>query len=175
MKDLMETWRKTVALHEAQTDIKPVGCKIIKRETKRQAFLKKMPVRLGGGQKKKMKITKTETWECDAVEVPKHARSVPAPKVIDSKEHPTVPVKVEDKQGNVFPDFVDELLDQQKLKESLKRKIRIVIGNGKRNVKSNLCRNDRSSVLSRVNTRDHTKGAEAILKNRRKNGTKGTD
>jgi len=55
--------------------------------------MKKIPVRLGGGEKKKMKITKVEVWECDAVEKPKQSKVVVPPAVEDTKEHPKIPVK----------------------------------------------------------------------------------
>lgn len=66
-------------LNEGQFVAIPYGCKLVKKQQHRNAFLKKIPIAMGGGEREMMKVKNVEEYECFIKNVPKQ-KNKPAPK-----------------------------------------------------------------------------------------------
>ena len=58
-------------LNESKFVAIPYGCKLVKKQQHRNAFLKKIPIANGGGEREMMKVKNVEEYECFIKNVPK--------------------------------------------------------------------------------------------------------
>ena len=73
----MNNWLSFV--NESKFVAIPYGCKLVKKQQHRNAFLKKIPIAQGGGEREMMKIKKVEEYECFIKNTPQEPNK-PAPK-----------------------------------------------------------------------------------------------
>ena len=92
-------------LNEGQFVAIPYGCKLVKKQQHRNAFLKKIPIAKGGGEREMMKVKNVEEYECFIKNVPSQ-KNKPAPKGPKMKK--VSKKKVKKKASTMLEDIKDK-------------------------------------------------------------------
>ena len=95
---------------QSDREIIPVQCRKIKTSRNQKGYIKKLSQKDGGGTEHRIKVVKTDEWDCmagvkQARPTPK-VESVPAPMVIPEPKKET--------DGATFPDWIDDALRASK-------------------------------------------------------------